>query len=241
MVTAAEIQFHLDQAMNRIALAAKRAGRDPKDVKLVVVTKTHSIELVQASIHAGVRFFGENYTEEAIPKILASRERKDLRWHMIGHVQSRKAQAVCHYFDYLHSLDSLKLANRLSHFSSDREKPLPVLLECNTSGERSKYGLPVFNEGCWYELLPVISQITQLPGICVEGLMTMAPFGQDPEESRPFFNRLSRFSEYLQHNLPDANWSELSMGMSGDFEIAVEEGATWVRIGQLILGPRTNV
>lgn len=241
METATQIRLHLDEVQEKIRLAAKRVNRNPAEIKLLVVTKTHPIEVVRAAIGSGANCLGENYAEEAIPKILACREIQDVQWHMIGHVQSRKAQMVCQNFDYLHSLDSLKLAQRLNRFALEYQKSLPVLLECNTSGESTKYGWPVFDETHWSELSGVFAQILQLPGLRVDGLMTMAPYGQDPEASRSFFRRLARFRQYLRLCLPAVNWAELSMGMSGDFEVAVEEGATWVRIGQLILGPRSGL
>jgi pyridoxal phosphate enzyme (YggS family) len=159
---------------------------------------------------------------------------------MIGHVQSRKARAVCEQFACLHSLDSLKLAARLDRFAGELKRCLPVLLECNVSGEETKFGLPAYREESWENLLPEIDAILALPNLQIRGLMTMAPFLADPEETRPYFRRLRRLLEYFDRQYPRPEWRELSMGMSADFEAAIQEGATLVRIGTAILGERTS-
>lgn len=230
------------QALERIEKTARRAGRDPSEVRLVVVTKGHPVHHVQAVIEAGAKILGENYAEEAVEKIDGlSREYPPgvlVEWHMIGHVQSRKAKLVSEHFSYLHSLDSVKLAHRLDRFSGDAGRKLPVLLECNVSGEASKYGLPAFDEREWDHLLPQIEEILALPHLQVRGLMTMAPFLPAAEDARPYFRRLRQLLEYLRAKFPGADWQELSMGMSADFEPAIEEGATLVRIGTAIMGER---
>jgi PLP dependent protein len=159
---------------------------------------------------------------------------------MIGHVQSRKAAWVAERFDWLHSLDSLKLARRISRFAGQAGRRLPVLMECNVSGEESKFGWPAWREGSWAELLDPFGEVLELPGLEIRGLMTMAPFLPDPEQARPYFKRLKKLQGYLAAKLPQADWSELSMGMSADFDVAVEEGATWVRVGTAITGSRVE-
>jgi pyridoxal phosphate enzyme (YggS family) len=233
------IQENLHQVLERIARAAHAAGRDPESVRLVVVTKGHSIDIVQEVIAAGAKVLGENYIEEGIAKKSALAEAERVQWHMIGHVQSRKARPACEHFDWLHSLDSLKLARRLNGFSGDLERRLPVLLECNVSGEATKFGWPAWQEERWPDLLPSLAEVTALPDLKVCGLMTMAPFLEAPELARPYFRRLRRLQEFLASHLRHLDWAELSMGMSGDFEAAIQEGATLVRIGTAILGPRT--
>lgn len=158
---------------------------------------------------------------------------------MIGHVQSRKARQVCEYFTCMHSLDSEKLARRLDNFSSINRRRLPALLECNMSGEVTKFGFPAHAEANWESLVPPIRLISSFPNIQVCGLMTMAPYSTDSETARPVFRKLREFSLFLKDRIPEAGFDELSMGMSADFEVAVEEGATIVRIGTAILGSRT--
>jgi PLP dependent protein len=233
----ASIRERIATVEEQISNAACRAQRDPNDVKLVIVTKTHGIEKIKAVFDAGAFRFGENYAEEAMPKI-ASLGLPGIEWHMIGHIQSRKAGLVSQSFTYVHSLDSLRLANRLNRIAAEMNRILPVCLECNASGEQSKYGWDITLEQDWQILLPEFQQIVALPNLRVEGLMTMAPYTTRPETVRPFFARVRRFRDYLRVNIPLAQWNELSMGMSGDFEVAVEEGATWVRIGHAIMGPR---
>jgi pyridoxal phosphate enzyme (YggS family) len=157
---------------------------------------------------------------------------------MIGHVQSRKARLVADHFALLHSLDSLKLAQRLDRFAAERNRILPVLLEFNTGGEQSKSGWNASDESQWNVFLPEIAHLVDLPNLRVQGLMTMPPLGTDPEESRRFFLRLKRLRDHLASHFPEAAWRELSMGTSSDFEVAVEEGATLVRVGTAIVGAR---
>ena len=164
----------------------------------------------------------------------------DERQFRAGLVESVKHALIAdsEYFDYLHSLDSLNLARRLDGFCAKFNRILPVLLEFNVSGEESKSGWPAWDEAHWVGLLDEIQEILQLPHLQVGGLMAMPPYFEVAERSRPYFKRLRKLQEYLVRNLPQVGWQELSMGMSGDFEIAVQEGATWVRVGQAILGAR---
>lgn len=236
----AQILDRYNAVCERIYSAAFRVGRSPEDIRLVVVTKTQPIELIRAVIKAGAYHLGENYAEEGIKKMEGLGQPEGLSWHMIGHVQSRKAALVAQSYDLVHSLDSLKLAQRLSRFAGEQARRLPVLLECNMSGEPSKYGWQAWQEDSWNELLEPFAQIQELPGLVIRGLMTMAPFLQNPEEARPYFKRLKKLQGFLATHLPQADWSDLSMGMSADFEVAVEEGATWVRVGSAITGPRVQ-
>jgi pyridoxal phosphate enzyme (YggS family) len=224
--------------VEQIQKAACSVGREPSSVRLMIVTKGHSIEAVRQAVEAGGRLFGENYLEEAAGKIYALRVQSGLEWHMIGHVQSRKARQVCEYFEWVETLDSLKLAQRLDRFARELGRRLPVLLECNVSGEESKFGFPAWQADRWPELRESFRTILELPHLEVRGLMTMAPYFDQPEPARPFFRRLAALRDRLADWLPQAQWNELSMGMSGDFTVAVEEGATLVRIGTAIMGPR---
>ncbi len=229
---------NLEKVKARIASSAIRAGRDPLEVRLVVVTKTHPVQVIEALIEAGVGCIGESYIEEAVPKILALAGRSGVEWHMVGHVQSRKARQVCENFHFLHSLDSLKLASHLNRFATEIGMTLPVLLECNVSAEPSKFGWPAWDEERWPDLLSAFAQVLAMPGLGVRGLMTIAPYSDDSSQARPYFSRLRNLKTYLSSELKQAKLKELSMGMSSDFDVAIEEGATMVRIGQAILGPR---
>lgn len=224
--------------LDKIAAAAKKGGRDPGSVKLVVVTKSQSVEVTRAAIEAGANILGENYPEEGVFKLQALREFSAVEWHMIGHVQSRKAQLLAVNINFLHSLDSLKIAKRLDRYCGEAGRNLPVLLEFNVGGEESKGGWPARDEACWTELLAELAEILALPNLKVRGLMTMPPLGETAEFSRPFFRKLKRLQEYLSAQFPQVDLSELSMGTSFDYEVAVEEGATFVRVGTAIVGAR---
>src|SRR5581483_6905788 len=232
------IRERYQKTLDAIASSARKVGRTPESVRHVVVTKTHPVEVVQAAVEAGAKILGENYAEEAVEKILALKSQSAVEWHMIGHVQSRKAQLVAEHFALFHSLDSLKLAQRVDRFAAQFGRRLPVLLEFNAGGEESKHGWPASNESRWSSLLTDLAAIVSLPNLEVRGLMTMPPLSTDPETARPYFRRLRRLRDFLAERLPQAEWSELSMGTSADYKVAVEEGATLVRVGQAILGPR---
>ena len=255
------IRERYESVLERISRSAQVAGRDPDSVRLVVVTKLQPVGVVREVVTAGARYLGENYADEAVAKkeilqaeqvgFTASSRKEEgplnyhkpqsgVQWHIIGHVQSRKARLVSEYFDYLHSLDNIKLAERLNSSCKELKRMLPVLLEFNMSGEQSKSGWPAWDDMHWADLLPDIHRIVELPNLRVGGLMTMPPFFENPEEARPYFQHLRKLQEYLIMQIPSTDWHELSMGMSGDFEVAVQEGATWVRIGQAILGPRSG-
>jgi PLP dependent protein len=236
-----EIKANLNEIRSRIDKAAAKSGRSSADVRLVVVTKAQTLEITQAAIQAGSGILGENYPEEALPKIEALRGEGQVEWHMIGHLQSRKARIVAQHFDVLHSLDSVKLSEKIQRLLEESNRNLPVLLEVNLGEEESKYGWPAKDTAQWEELLPVIEQIRQMPNLQIKGLMTMPPLFDDPELSRPYFRRLRTLMEYLNQQFPDENYTDLSMGTSTDFVTAVEEGATYVRIGQAIVGARPKL
>lgn len=232
------IRTNYERVMEQIEGVAREVGRDPDGVKMVVVTKGHPFQALLEAIAAGLRVFGENYAEEGITKMLACSDGIGVEWHMIGHVQSRKARPVCEHYHWLHSLDRIKLANRLDRFAGETGRKLPVLLECNVSAEQTKFGWPAWREAGWEELLPDVAHVLALPNLEVRGLMTMAPFLPDPEAARPYFQRLRHLRDFFAAQFPQADWRELSMGMSADFQVAVQEGATMVRIGTAIMGPR---
>jgi pyridoxal phosphate enzyme (YggS family) len=234
----ASIRANYLRVLNQITEAARRSGRDPEQVRLVVVTKTQTLETVQAAIEAGVHILGENYPEEGVTKIQSLPKQTGVEWHMIGHVQSRKARLVADHFALLHSLDSLKLAHRLDRFAAEAKRALPVLLELNVGGEESKSGWDASTEYQWNAVLPEIAKLLELPHLRIQGLMTMPPLGTDPEDSRKYFQRLRSLRDQLVSQFPRADWHELSMGTSSDFQVAVEEGATLVRVGTAIVGAR---
>ncbi len=233
-----QIRGRYQNVVMRIAEAAGRVGRDPGTVRLVVVTKGQPLEKIRAVIEAGARILGENYAEQAIPKIIALSKYSDLSWHMIGHIQSRKARLVAEHFAWVHSVDRLKLARRLDRHAAELGRRLPVLLEYNVSGESTKFGWPASDPANWASLASDVSAILGLEHLEVRGLMTIGPYVEDPESIRPIFRKLRELRDFLVEKFPAAQWDELSMGMSSDFVVAVEEGATLVRVGQAILGPR---
>jgi pyridoxal phosphate enzyme (YggS family) len=229
-----ELEDRIEAVSGRIAVAAMRAGRDPAEITLVAVSKTRPPEAVVAACHAGVRLFGENRVEEASAKAQAVARLMAPSappiWHMVGHVQSRKAVEVLPWAAMVHSVDTAKLAQRLSRFSMEVGKELVILLEVNVSGEASKFGLPP-------SALPAtIEAVASLPGLRLEGLMTMAPIAADPESVRPVFAALRDLKDEMARRYPELEWMHLSMGMTDDFEVAIEEGATLVRIGRAIFG-----
>lgn len=234
------IRENFEKVCERIERAAQSAGRATGDVRLVVVTKGQPVEAIRTAIEAGARVLGENYPEESLPKIRELGRPVPLEWHMIGHLQSRKSSIVAEHFDLLQTLDSIRLAERLERQLAERGRTLPVLLEFNVSGEESKFGWPAWDEAQWPAMLPEVEQLLSFPHLKLCGLMTMPPLYDDPEQTRPYFVRLRRLKEYLSHHFAASAFDQLSMGTSVDFEAAVQEGATLVRIGTAILGPRTK-
>jgi len=212
------------QTLEQIEKSARKSNRNPQDIRLVVVTKSQPIEVAQAAIEAGVKILGENYPEEGVMKIqsLAGQPRSSLfhfsveragqsgvEWHMIGHVQSRKARLIADHFALLHSLDSLKLAQRLDRFAAEQNRILPVLLEFNVGGEETKSGWEVSDESAIHKILPDIQTILDLPNLHVRGLMTMPPLGTDAEDSRRFFQSLRLVRDQLALHYPQADWREV--------------------------------
>ncbi len=234
-----DIETNLARVRERIAAAARRAGRMPDEVTLVAVTKTYPAQAVAAAYRAGLRDFGENRAEEASVKIPAVQalipSPEGLRWHMVGHLQRRKARLAVSLFDIIHSVDSLRLAQRVNRDAGERGVVMPVLLEVNVSGEASKYG---FDMSARASFIADVEGILALPHVRPCGLMTMAPIVPDPEQARPVFGALRALRDELRQRFPQAEWRELSMGMTDDFEVAVEEGATLVRIGRAIFESR---
>ena len=232
-----EIRTRLQSVRERIQAAAERAGRDPDVVRIVAVTKSHPAEVVRAAYAAGVQLIGENRVEEAETKQSALIDLPDLEWHMVGHIQSRKARRAAEAFFMVHSVDRIKIAELLNREVGAAGRVLPVLLECNVSGEGSKWGWPLADRLAWPQAAADFAEIAKLPNLDVLGLMTMAPWVQHPESARPVFRKLWELREYLRSETSQ-EWLELSMGMSDDFEIAVEEGATMLRLGRVVFGPR---
>ena len=243
-----DIQANLELIWERIASAAHRAGRSEDEVTLVGVTKTHPAEVVLEAFAAGLQQIGENRVEEMEAKRRQVEEQLTGApgpvWHMIGHVQSRKAGRVVAVADMLHALDSPKLARRLDRFAAEAGRVLPVLLEVNLSGEEGKYGWPAHrwsaDAGQWAALREFVAVVMSLPHLDLQGLMTMAPWVPDPDVVRPVFRSARLLRERLAAEYPAVGWQALSMGMTDDFEMAVEEGATIVRVGRAIFGPRQS-
>ena len=235
------IADNIQRVQERIANACARSGRDPGEVTLVAVTKQQTVEAMLAAVAAGLQQLGENRVEEAVVKIpqVAAAATSPITWHMVGHIQSRKAKQVVPLFDLVQSVDSLRLAQRLSRLAQERGRDLPILLEINVSGEASKYGLSGYNwqkdELVRQQLWQEVSAIMALPGLEARGLMTMAPFGAEERIIRRIFADMSALRESLAADLP-----ELSMGMTDDFPIAIEEGATMIRVGRAIFGERNK-
>lgn len=213
----------------RIAAACARAGRDPAGVTLVAVSKTHPPEAVNAMARLGFCDFGENKVQEARAKIPECNSR--LRWHMIGHLQTNKARDAVRLFSMIHSVDSLKLAQELEKHAAAQSRRVPILLEVNVAGEANKFGLKP------EETVDAALAVNALPRLELRGLMTMAPDADDAEKSRPHFRRLVEIKRRVEERL-GAPLPDLSMGMSGDFEVGIEEGATLVRIGTALFGER---
>jgi pyridoxal phosphate enzyme (YggS family) len=226
--------------MENILHTCQRNGRNPDEIRLVVVTKTHSVEKIRELLTTGARHIGENYVEEAAAKKMALGDVAGLSWHMIGHIQSRKTTQVTRIFDWVHSVDRYKIARRLSEAAQENQTTLPVLLECNVSGETSKFGYAAWEPEGWPSLAETIAPVFDLPGIKVRGLMTMAPFSIAAEDSRVYFMKLKKLADYLRDVFPASPMDQLSMGMSQDYIVALEEGATLLRIGTAIMGERNR-
>ena len=230
---------NIHQVQDRIARACARAGRDPSDVTLVAVSKTFPAEVIGEAYRLGLRDFGENRVQEATEKIPNIQSlTPNLQWHLVGHLQSRKAREAVDLFDVIHSVDSLKLADKLSRLCVESGRVMPILLECNVSGEETKYGFSVATTADRARWMADVEATLALPGVRVEGLMTVAPIAADAEDARPVFRALRQLRDELAARFPQAGWRRLSMGMTDDFEVAIQEGATMVRIGRAIFGER---
>ena len=224
-----DLAAHLEHLRHRIAAACARAGRDPASVTLLAVSKGQPPEVVRAAADLGLTLFGENKVQEAKAKIPLCPGR--LRWHLVGHLQSNKARDAVHWFEMIQSLDSLALAAELQKQAEKAAKTVPVLLEVNVAGEATKFGYRP------EQLLAELRELNAFPRLEIQGLMTLAPWTPDPEKVRPVFRRLRELKAECEQRL-GAPLAYLSMGMSGDFEVAIEEGATLVRIGTALFGPR---
>ncbi len=226
-----QISRNLEEIRRRLDNAARRAGRDPAELRLVAVTKTVGLERLKEAVAAGHTLFGENYVQEAKAKIISLGP--GLTWHFIGHLQSNKAKAAAELFDLIHSVDRASLAQALEQAAARRDQIQNILLQVNLAGEASKSGTAPETA---QELL---SEISKMPHLRVLGLMTMPPWFDDPERVRPYFRALRELRDRLRRlRLVEGDLPELSMGMTGDFEVAVAEGATLVRIGTAIFGRR---
>jgi pyridoxal phosphate enzyme (YggS family) len=224
----AEIRENLLKVMERIERAARKAGRDPREIKLVAVSKTVEAARIKEAIEAGVSILGENYVQEAQKKI--EEIGRQVAWHFIGHLQTNKAKYAVRLFDMIHSVDSLPLAEELSRRAEQVGQVTKVMIEVNISGEATKFGTDE------EKVSIIVRGILNLSNLSLEGLMTMPPYFDSPEMSRPYYIKLRELKEKMvKEGIP---LKELSMGMSNDFEIAIEEGATYVRVGTAIFGAR---
>ncbi|HNS55853.1 MAG TPA: YggS family pyridoxal phosphate-dependent enzyme [Smithellaceae bacterium] len=226
-----DIAANIEKIKQRIAAACSRAGRDPHSVELMAVTKTVSTERILQAVDAGITLLGENYVQEA-------REKQELlggraRMHLIGHLQTNKAKYAVRLFDCVHSVDRLELAQELNKRAKAVNRILDILIEVNVSGEQTKNGVSPA------QVRELIGRIAGLENLSVRGLMTMAPYSDDPETSRPYFQALRQLRDDIaREEIPRVQMAELSMGMTDDFEVAIEEGSTIVRIGRAIFGAR---
>ena len=228
------IKENLKEVEEKIQKACLRSGRDPKEGTLIAVSKTKPVSMIEEVYTEGIRDFGENKPQELKEKY--DLMPKDINWHMIGHLQRNKIKYVVDRACMIHSIDSIRLAQAVEEEAAKREKVIPVLLEINIAREESKFG---FLEEEVYDALEIISK---LPHLRIEGLMTIAPFVENAEENRVHFKNLRKLSvDIKQKNIDNVNMCNLSMGMTGDYEIAIEEGATFVRVGTGIFGERNYI
>lgn len=231
----ADLHIRIHQVMERIAVAARRAGRRPEDVTLVAATKTVPSQLIEQAIELGLRHFGENRVQEAEAKMknLPVALRQASTWHLIGHLQSNKARRAMELFDVIQTVDSERLAHQLNRLAAEANRTMPIYIEVKTDPSATKSGiLP-------HELFELARSVAQCPHLRLEGLMTVPPFFERAEDVRPYFRELRLLRDRLnQQRLVEYHLNGLSMGMSHDYEIAIEEGATLVRLGTAIWGPR---
>lgn len=225
------IQTNIEQVKSKIEEACRRSGRSPQEVTLIAVSKTKPCEALQEAYDCGMRFFGENKVQEICEKVPNLPD--DIQWHMIGHLQRNKVKQVIDKVSLIHSVDSYRLAETIELEAAKKDRIVPILLEVNVAGEDSKYGLSV------EEVFPLIQQISTFSHIRIKGLMTIAPFVENPEENRNVFSTLRQLSvDIAEKNIDNVSIEVLSMGMTNDYEVAIEEGATMVRVGTGIFGER---
>ncbi|WP_438433429.1 YggS family pyridoxal phosphate-dependent enzyme [Gorillibacterium sp. sgz500922] len=222
------LEERVAQVQERVNAACRRGGRNAEDVRIVAVTKYVDLAAAEAALAAGLHHLAENRWQNAREKWEAIQDRAV--WHFIGHLQTNKVKDVVGRFPYIHSVDRLALAEEISRRAAERDVEVRIFLQVNVSGEESKYGMEPD------ELLPLVQAIRGLPGLIVEGLMTMAPYEAEPEETRPVFRRLRELKDSINEaGILSYPVKGLSMGMSNDFEVAIEEGATLVRLGSVLL------
>lgn len=225
------VKENLAQVQENIAQACKKAGRDPKEVTLISVSKTKPVPMLEEAYAAGSRDFGENKVQEIMDKYPALP--KDARWHMIGHLQRNKVKYIVDKVCLIHSVDSLRLAEEISSQAGKKQVEADILVEVNIAQEESKFGV-----SC-EEAIQLVEEISKLPHIHIRGLMAIAPFVEDPEDNRVYFRQIKQLSvDIMEKNIDNVSMSALSMGMTGDYMVAVEEGATMVRVGTGIFGER---
>ena len=230
------IAENLARVRERIDAAAHRAGRRSEDIALMAVSKTFPAERIREAYDMGLRLFGENRVQEFAGKIDSLRDLQDTEWHLIGHLQSNKAAKTVELFDTVDSIDSLRLAQKLNASAQQLGKKLKVLIEINVGGETAKSGVAPDSR----ELKELLSAAAKLEYLEFRGLMTVPPFLEDPQMVRPYFRKLRELRDQIaSRRLPQISVNELSMGMSHDFEVAIEEGSTCVRVGTAIFGSRT--
>lgn len=222
---------NLAEVEKKICAACERAGRKRDEVTLIAVSKTKPVSMIQELLPGGTRDFGENKVQELCEKY--EQLPKDIRWHLIGHLQRNKVKYVVDKACLIHSVDSLRLAQAISEEGVKKQVIVPVLIEVNVAGEESKFGVSP------EETEELVRKIAELPAIYVQGLMTIAPFVEDPEENRTYFANLKKLCvDIKKKNIDNVSMSVLSMGMTGDYEVAIEEGATMIRVGTGIFGER---
>lgn len=234
----AKIKGNLEEILGIIARAARLSGRAANEISVLAISKRQPVEVIEAAYGVGQMAFGESYVQEAMEKMPYFQQFEAIRWEMVGHIQSRKARQVAENFQAVHSLDSLKLAKLLNQHRPISTPPLEVFLEVNIGDESSKTGFSANNDKDWNALIELVEQILKLDRLKLVGLMAMPPLFTDPEQSRPYFQKLRKLQDYLNNQVKEAKLTQLSAGTSADFEIAIEEGATIMRIGERLLGPR---
>ena len=227
------VRERIEQVRRRIAEAAGRSGRDPNDVQLVTVTKAVAVSQIREALDAGLKVFGENRVQEAKGKV-ALLSSPSIQWHLVGTLQTNKSKLAVELFELIHSLDSVKLAACMDRHGAALRKQVRALIEVNLGGESDKSGL---HES---ELLPLLQACRAYAHLTIEGLMAIPPFHRNPQDVRPYFRRLRLLRDRAADTHPDFRLRHLSMGMSNDFEVAIEEGATLVRIGTAIFGNRVE-